>query len=417
MTNHELVLPAADPERAKYAFLFGADACYGGPARYSLRKAEVDFDVQSLGETIDLAHSLGKKFYVTINIFPKDTQMAGLAETVSTIANSKPDAFIASDPGAINVIKRQAPGIPIHLSTQANTTNSESVRFWADQGIKRIVLARELTLSEISTIHKAAPEVELECFVHGAMCIAYSGRCLLSAALTGREANQGMCAHTCRWQYNLVEQTRPGEYFPIEEDETGTYIMNSKDLCLLPHLDQLAEAGVTSFKVEGRNKTEYYVSVMARAYKEAVSLIGKNDKESAERIAELMDEIRTTNHRGLTTGFLFGDAHKGETFDRAVPIRGYQYVGVAANDTTSRPEGLADYHEIKVKNKMVVGDTLEMITPLATSSFELEKMYNLRGHPVSDASPGNTMSRVFMQLPEPRTAGTSGPILLRKKAD
>lgn len=277
-TKPELVLPAGDLHRVKIAFSYGADAVYVGLDKYSLRKAEVRFTIPQIKKAIEYAHSLDKKLYVTFNIFAHNKHLKSLEKDMKAIGKFHPDAFIISDPGVVALAQKVAPKIPIHLSTQANTVNIESVEFWLRQGIKRIVLARELMLKEITEIKKAVPKMELEIFVHGAMCISYSGRCLLSAAMTGRSANLGKCAQPCRWQYKtyLEEAKRKGEFYPIEEDEKGTYLMNSKDLCLIEHLDKIVAAGITGLKIEGRNKTDFYVASAARAYRQALAAVTSN---------------------------------------------------------------------------------------------------------------------------------------------
>lgn len=396
----ELILPAADLRRVKYAFMYGADACYGGLSEYSLRKAEVDFDLESLGAAIDYAHDYGGRFYVTVNIFPTSAQIDTLRSRIKELAALDPDAFIASDPGVISLISKLAPQIPIHLSTQANTLNYEAIDFWHNHGVKRVVLARELSLNDIAEISKRVPEVELECFVHGAMCISYSGRCLLSNVMTGRMSNQGTCTQPCRWRYRevlLEEAKRPGEYYPATQDEHGTYIMNSKDLCLIEHLDALKAAGVKGFKIEGRNKSEYYVAVVARAYRRAISLIDDRVLSEAEKAAErdrLRIEVETANHRGYTTGFLFGDALAGETYGASAPVRNYNYVGEVLEHMSA--EGRS---KISVKNKIVRGDLLELVTPGDVIHFKADELFNIEGEPVATASPGNSDAYVFTKLP------------------
>lgn len=456
----ELILPAADLNRTKYAFMYGADSVYGGLPQYSLRKAEVNFTLKSLKEAIEYAHSLKKKFYITLNIFPKNSQIETLKKEIKKLAKLNPDAFIISDPGLIQIAKKLAPKIRIHLSTQANTLNYESVRFWKAQGVKRIVLARELTLKEIKEIRKKVKGIELECFVHGAMCISYSGRCLMSAFMTGRESNQGLCTQPCRWQYGVISNNQfpisnnisenprrnPRKSAFLEEDENGTYIMNSKDLCLIEHLDKLADAGVSAFKIEGRNKSEYYVAIVARAYRKAIDIlvrsrqpaVGRNKKlQAADRklLTGLKQELETLNYRDYTTGFLFGKARlMGETYNDRAPIKKWDFVGVVKEVLDSAPlhsnnkihelfirpklvkseGGQTTIHEpiykIEVRNKIKKGDELELITPTETIKFKIKDFYNLRKERITEASPGNKNSYIFAELPEVPT-GT----LIRKK--
>ncbi|PIZ00782.1 peptidase U32 [bacterium (Candidatus Howlettbacteria) CG_4_10_14_0_8_um_filter_40_9] len=458
----ELILPAADLNKTKYAFMYGADTVYGGLPGFSLRKAEVNFTLKTLSEAIDYAHNLKNKFYITLNIFPKNNQIDTLKKEIVKLAKLNPDAFIISDPGLIQVAKKLAPKVRIHLSTQANTLNYESVKFWKSQGVKRIVLARELTLKEIAEIKKKVPAMELECFVHGAMCISYSGRCLMSSFMTGRESNQGLCTQPCRWQYRAVnskqitdnkkirvnpsienpcqsafleEKQRPGEYFPIEEDVNGTYIMNSKDLCLIEHLEELQKAGVSAFKVEGRNKSEYYVSIAAKSYRQAIETISNSQYPISKKkndLKKLKEELETLNYRDYTTGFIFGKAKlMGETYNDRAPIRKYEFVGVVESQLTAsskqltgdipfpvilatarRPESEQSQkkydsgqarmtqYRIQVRNKIKKNDTLEIITPTETVKFKIKDFYNLRKEKIAEASHGNKNSYIFAELPK-----------------
>ncbi|PIP31295.1 peptidase U32 [bacterium (Candidatus Howlettbacteria) CG_4_10_14_3_um_filter_37_10] len=385
----ELILPAGDLYKAKIAYLYGANACYGGLAKYSLRKAEVDFDFNTLKEAIDLAHSLGKKFYVTFNIFAHNYNLEKIEEDIKKIAAFGPDAIIASDPGVINFVRENS-DVPIHLSTQANTTNWQSVKFWKDLGVKRIVLARELTTQEIKEIHNKVPDIELEVFVHGAMCVSYSGRCLLSAVMTGREANQGDCAQPCRWLYKgqIEERLRPGEFFPIEEDEKGTYIFNSKDLRLIDHLDKLAEAGVTGFKVEGRNKSEYYVASIAYAYKHAIEGIKKGKLKAV--LPELLEETEKINYRGYTTGFLLGKAKEGEVYPDRVSIRKYNLLGVIEKNEKAGAKLLT-------RNQYKVGDDVEVLTPDEVFHDKILDIFDKNGQ-VAIANPGTKDHIVWVKM-------------------
>ena len=385
----ELILPAGDLYKAKIAYIYGADACYGGLAKYSLRKAEVDFDFYTLKEAIDLAHSLGKKFYVTFNIFAHNYNLEKIEEDIKKIAAFGPDAIIASDPGIINFVRENS-DIPIHLSTQANTTNWQSVKFWKDLGVKRIVLARELTIEEITEIHDKVPDIELEVFVDGAMCISYSGRCLLSAIMTGREANQGDCAQPCRWLYKgqIEERLRPGEFFPVEEDEKGTYIFNSKDLRLIDHLDKLLNVGVTGLKVEGRNKSEYYVAVIANAYRSALEALKKGHYKEA--LPELLEETEKINYRDYTTGFLLGKAKEGEVYPERVQIRKYNLLGVIEkNEKTGA--------KLLTRNQFKVGDEVEVLTPGEVFSDKILDIFDKNGQ-VSIANPGTKDHIVWVKL-------------------
>lgn len=366
----ELVLPGGDLHRTKIAFEYGADAVYVGLDRYSLRKAEVKFSASEIGKAVEIAHNLGKKLYVTFNIFAHNSDLKKLAPDMEKIAKFKPDAFIISDTGVINITKKVAPHVPIHLSTQANTVNLESVKFWQKQGLKRIVLGREVTLKEIKEIKKTVPKMELEVFVHGAMCISYSGRCLLSAYMTGRSANLGMCTQPCRWNYNvfLEEKKRPGEYFPFEENERGTYLMSSKDLCLIEHLDKLANAGVSALKIEGRNKTDYYVATVARTYRQALNLVSERKfDDGAKKL--LKKELLALTNRDHTTGFLFGNSKKGETYNSRELKTGKKYLGFVESQKNG-------YSLVSVKNKLINGQEYELLTPQEILKFKITEMKN-----------------------------------------
>lgn len=391
-------MPGGDLHRVEIAFLYGADAVYVGLSRHSLRKAEVDFSISDLKKAITIAHSLKKKIYVTFNVFAHEAMLPVIKKDLKTIAALGPDAFIIADPGIVNLAKSVAPQIPIHLSTQANTLNSESVKFWLKQGVKRIVLARETTLADIKMIKKAlpadrhgVPKMELEVFAHGAMCISYSGRCLASAYLTGRSANLGMCAQPCRWNYNvyLEEETRPGELFQLEEDERGSYLMSSKDLCLIEHLDELAEAGVDALKIEGRNKTDYYVAVAAKAYRCALNLL-KNGKYNLKEKKALKTELENLAHRGYTTGFLFGAAKSGETYNSRQPLYGKKYVGYISKVIK---DGWA---EVVVKNKIEANQKYELVVPTGNVIFKVEAMKD-QDKEITTISPGQKDKKVLIK--------------------
>lgn len=391
----ELVLPGGDFERVRIAFLYGADAVYVGLNQHSLRKAEVRFTKTEIKKATYLAHSLGKKLYVTFNIFAHEGQLKGIEEDLKTIGSFKPDAFIISDPGIISLAQKVAPQVPIHLSTQANTLNSEAVKFWQKLGIKRIVLGREVTLNEIRKIRKETPKMELEVFVHGAMCISYSGRCLMSAALTGRSANLGSCTQPCRWPYTLYleDKTRPGEYMKIKEDEKGTYLMSSKDLRLIEYVDKLAEAGVSALKIEGRNKTSFYVATTAKTYKTALQYIAEGEY-TPKRKKELARELDALTRRDYTTGFLFGDAKKGETYPKRQPISGKRFLGFVSK-----------YHKdnwstVVVKNKIETGKAYELLSPEGISKFIVEKIKD-KSTVIKVANPGTKDKKVILRSSVP----------------
>lgn len=353
MKKIELVLPGGDYKRAKIALDFGADAVYVGLNKYSLRKGEVRFNISELKKTIQYAHSLRKKIYVTFNIFAHNKHLKDIERDMKKIAALKPDAFIIADLGVMQIAKKVAPNVPLHVSTQANTTNIEDVKFYKKLGVKRVVLARELTLPEIDDIQEAVSGIELEVFAHGSMCISYSGRCLLSNYMTGRHANLGDCAQPCRWNYDvyLEEKKRPGELFKIEESEDGTNIMSSKDLRTIGQIDKMVKAGVTGFKIEGRNKTEYYLAATALAYREALNLakIGKYTIKDKKRLSGDLEKIA---HRGYTEGFLNNNAKKGETYKGRSPIQKWEYIA----------QVIGTDNKVLVKNKISIGDGVEVLT-------------------------------------------------------
>lgn len=390
----ELVLPGGDLARAKIAFDYGADAVYVGLNKYSLRKGEVRFNVSEIGKAIEYAHKKSKKLYVTFNIFAHNKHLSDLKKDMRAIANLKPDAFIIADIGVMQIAKTVAPSIPLHVSTQANTTNTENVKFFRSLGAKRVVLARELTLAEISEIHKAVPYIELEVFAHGSMCISYSGRCLLSNYMTGRHANLGDCAQPCRWNYEfyLEEKQRPGELFKVEESKEGTNIMSSRDLCTIEYIDKMIKAGITGFKVEGRNKTEYYLAASALAYREALDLSDKGEYTKKDR-ERLKKELYKLAHRDYTTGFLFSDAKKGETYEGRSPIETWRYIGQIQRVISETKKK----YEVIVKNKVVKGAQVEILTP---KGIEKDKILGIQVEDmdIEEISPGRDDQKAIITL-------------------
>lgn len=355
----ELLVPAGSPEVLKVAVGYGADAVYIGGEEFSLRAKAKNFGPEEMAEGIAYAHARGVKVYVTANILAHEAELADAAAYFSMLAELKPDALIISDPGLFMLARRHCPEIPVHISTQASNTNSESFSFWHAQGAKRVVCARELTLEEIREIRERIPEeLEIECFVHGAMCASYSGRCFLSASLTGRSANQGECTHPCRWKYYLMEETRSGEYMPIEQNERGSYIFNSKDLCMIGHIPELVEAGIDSFKIEGRMKTALYVAMVARTYRMALDMYLRSEEEYRQNLERLQKEVRAATFRPYSTGFYFGrPGEEGQTTDDGRYVTGQVYLGrVDQKDESGR------LHIIQ-KNKFCVGSELEIMKP------------------------------------------------------
>lgn len=378
MKKIELLAPAGDLEKLKYAIHYGADAVYLAGPDFGMRKASKNFTYEQLLEAIEFVHENNKKIYITLNIIPHNEDLVGLKEYVQFLVESKVDALIVSDPGIYSVIRSVSKDIEIHLSTQASVTNYETVRFWEDMGVKRIVLARELSLEEIEKIKSEVPNVDLEVFVHGAMCISYSGRCLLSNYMTGRDANRGDCAQACRWKYNLVEEKRPGEYYPIEEDDNGTFIFNSKDLCMIKHIPELFEANVDSLKIEGRVKTLYYVATVIRSYRLAIDAY-YNGTYTKELATELLDEIKKVSHRDFTTGFFFKKPDENDQlYTTSSYIRNYDFVGIVLDyDKESK------IATIEQRNRIFSGDELEVFGPeYEYNKFIMGEMVNSEGEVV-----------------------------------
>lgn len=386
----ELLAPAGNREKLALAVHYGADAVYLGGKAFGLRNQADNFTDGELEEGVAFAHDRGVKAYLTVNWYAGGSDLPGLQEFLERTAGIPFDACIAADPGVIDLIREVAPERPIHLSTQANSTNWRSVAFWSRQGISRINLAREMTLEEIREVKERVP-VEIEVFVHGALCISYSGRCLLSSVMAGRNANKGECAHPCRWNYSLVEETRPGEYFPVVEDARGTFIFNSRDLCLLPYLPELVAAGVDSLKIEGRMKGVNYVASVVRVYREALDRF-RDDPERYACRPEWLEELAKISHRGYTTGFFFGAPRDvGVELDSRY-IRSHDFVGVVAGVG----DGLAT---IDVRNRICRDDHVEFIGPgMTTHDVKLEGMTDCEGKPLDAAHPN---SRIVLDVPFP----------------
>lgn len=400
----ELLAPAGDFEKLESALHFGADAVYIGGERFGLRKASGNFDAEAMKKAVELTHRQGARLHVTLNIIPHNEDLIGLDDYIRFLDAIGVDAVIVADPGIFMAVKRNS-DLELHISTQASVTNAETVKFWHEMGAKRVVLARELSLEEIRSIRKKTdPDLELEVFAHGAMCISYSGRCLLSNYMTGRDANQGDCAQACRWKYRLVEETRPGEYFPIDEDEHGTFLMNSKDLCLLPHLEKLVDAGVSSLKIEGRVKTQYYVSTVIHAYREAIDAMMEG-RLTPEKSEELIRELEKTSHRAFTTGFLFGNpGAEGQNYESTSYIQNYNFLGIVKE--YDAVHGLAVIEE---RNRFAVGDVIEILQNRpGYLEFSVNAIYDEMGNPCSEA---NVPRKIFrIPVPSPVEPGD----LLRK---
>lgn len=359
----ELLIPASSLEVLKTAVMFGADAVYIGGEAFGLRAKAKNFSKEEMAAGIAFAHEHEVKVYVTANILAHNDDLSGAAEYFRELKEIKPDALIISDPGMFSLAKEICPEIEVHISTQANNTNYGTYRFWWQQGAKRVVSARELSLTEIKQIRENIPEdMEIETFIHGAMCISYSGRCLLSNYFTGRDANQGACTHPCRWKYAVVEEKRPGEYFPVYENERGTYIFNSKDLCMIEHIPDIVDAGIDSLKIEGRMKTALYVATVARTYRKAIDDWFEDPAKYEANMKWYKEEIAKCTYRQFTTGFFYGKpSDEAQIYDSNTYINEYIYLGIVEEVT---PDGKA---RITQRNKFSVGDQIEIMQPDGTN--------------------------------------------------
>lgn len=359
MKDIELLAPAGDLEKLKMAINYGADAVYLGGEEFGLRAKAKNFSLDEIKEGVEFAHKHNKKIYITLNIIPHNEDLKGLEEYILNLEKNNVDAFIVADAGVFSIVSEIVPNMEIHLSTQANTTNFGTANFWHKQGIKRIVVARELSLEEIKEISDNSPDtLEIEAFVHGAMCISYSGRCLLSNYMVGRDANRGECAQACRWKYNLVEEKRPGEYYPVYEDEKGTYIYNSKDLCMIEHIPEIIESGVKSLKIEGRMKSAYYVATIIRSYRMAIDAYLK-DKENYEYDKKWLEEIKKASYRDFTSGFYFNKpTEEDQLYGSSSYIRNYDFVGLVLDYDDE--EKMAT---VEQRNRIFKGDEIEIFGP------------------------------------------------------
>lgn len=443
----ELLLPAGSLQKAKFAFAYGADAVYAGVPVFALRAKENEFTIDSVKELVEYAHSIGKKIYLTINIYPHNKKLNSFMNAMEQLVTVGPDAFIVSDPGIIHLIRQRWPltvnGEPnpeyveLHLSVQQNTVNWASASFWKSNGVSRCILARELGYEEVCEIVQKNPDMEFEYFVHGAMCIAYSGRCLLSSYLAGRDANQGVCAQSCRWQYKVFkqntvvgeqktekniqetvkgekktqthplqsnskysapqgnfvveEQLRPNEFHPIEEDENGTYIMNSRDMCLIDYIPELIKSGVCSLKVEGRNKSEYYAAITAKAYRKAIDTYIQTGKPANTK--KLLEELQTAGNRGFMPGFFAGDLKEhAQRYESNKVLQTHIFVGILTSfDAKSHK---ATFH---VKNRVDVGDTIDIITPTQTIQHTITQLFNSHNEDVQSVHPGTGTFSIILK--------------------
>ena len=392
-TTTELLSPAGDFETVRAACRFGADAVYlGGPA-LQMRAQKAAFTMDGIREAAAYLHAHGKKLYVTVNSFAKNEEFPALPAYAKALWEAGADAAIISDLGVLSVFREAAPGLPIHISTQANNTNYETYRFWYKLGAKRVVTARELSLEEIRQIRANIPDdMEIETFIHGAMCISYSGRCLLSNFLVGRDANQGSCTHPCRWKYSIVEESRPGEYMPVYENERGTYIFNSKDLCMIEHMDDILTSGIDSLKIEGRMKTALYVATVARTYRKAIDDYLEDPAKYQANMSWYQEQIAGCTYRKFTTGFFYGKpSEEAQIYDNNTYEKGYTYLGFAeAVDERG-------YVQITQRNKFTVGEMIEIMKPDGTNLLvSVKAIYDEEGNSVESAP--HPQQKLFVDL-------------------
>lgn len=411
MTNNkkvELLAPAGDMERLETAIKFGANAVFLAGDSFGLRANAKNFDQDELTKAVKLAHDNNVRVHVTMNILPHDDDMTGLVEYLEFLDSIKVDALIISDPGIFSLAKEHT-DIDLHISTQASVTNSATVKFWHDMGAKRVILARELSFEEIKEVKKNAPEdMEIECFIHGAMCISYSGRCLLSNYMTGRDANRGDCAQSCRWKYSIQEETRPGEYYPIEEDgKGGTFIMNSKDLCLIDEIDKLIEAGIDSFKIEGRMKTAFYVATVIRSYRQAIDsyYAGTFNEEVAKKY---YDEITKASHRHFTKAFFYNKPDSSaQIYENSSYIRNYDFIGTVLD--YDKETKIAT---IEQRNRFFLGDKIEIFSNSPDFyELEIDNMKNKKGEDIEVAN--QPKEEIFIKIDLPLEKGD----MLRRKIE
>lgn len=404
MKRPEVLAPAGDMEKLRFAVTYGADAVYLAGKAYGMRTASGNFMQQEMAEAVNYCHARGVKVYVTVNTLPRDEEMLRLPQYLSALDEMGVDALILADLGVLMLAKKHAPHCQIHISTQTSIVNAQAAAAWHELGASRVVLARELTLEQIAYIRKNTPEtLELEAFVHGAMCMAYSGRCMLSQYLAGRDANRGNCAQPCRWEYRVVEEYRPGEYMPIEEDEHGTYIFNSKDMNMLPYVDRVAQAGIDSLKIEGRVKTSYYAAVVTNAYRRAAELYAADPTKFAPP-QELLDEVWKVSHREYFTGFYLGDPKTQHMADSTY-IREWDVCAVV-EQCDEQGKAL-----LRHKNKFAASDELELLIPgQPARTIRLENMQNGEGEPIELANVPHMTVLARLPFPVPEMS-----ILRRKK--
>lgn len=407
ITKPEILAPAGDMEALSAAIRFGADAVYVGGTQFSMRTSPKNFDSDALKEAADLAHENGKKLYLTCNVLPREYQLSLLPEFLRSAEAAGVDALIVADMGVLELAKKYAQSTPVHMSTQVGIVNSESAKALYNLGASRVVLARELSFGEIGELRSKIPaELEIECFVHGAMCVSFSGRCLISEYLTGRDPNRGDCSQPCRWKYHLMEESREGNFYPVFEDDGGTYLYNSRDMCMIEHIPELVKAGISSFKIEGRAKTSYYTAVVTNAYRKALDEYFEGGLRDDYKVSELIrEEIEKISHREYNTGFYFGTS-PGQTTSNGGYIRHYDLVALSEEE---RECGAV----ITQRNKFYLGDTLDILPPSGVP-FEVKalKLVNENGEEV-DSTP-HPMQRLELYCDRPIPAGSY--LRVRRKA-
>jgi U32 family peptidase len=393
MKKPELLAPAGDLEKLKYALHYGADAVYlGGPA-FGLRAGAGNFSLEEMAEGVQYAHAQGKKVYVTVNIFAKNSQVDEAEDYFLKLKDLRVDALIISDMGIFRVARAVVPELPVHISTQANTTNYLGAQSWAELGAKRVVLARENSLDELKFIKDKNSKLEIEAFVHGAMCMSYSGRCFLSAYMTGRSANLGECTHPCRWKYRLVEELRPGEYLPVGEDEDSSYIMSPADLCMIEFIPQLVASGIDSFKIEGRMKSIHYVATVVKAYREAIDAFYTSHWDFIRRMPEWVSELRNASSRPFNTGFYFGPP-KTIPLEEAFAAKLPQFVGVVLDFDSEGKRAL-----VEQRNRFFVGDILEAVSPEGENfRWKLEQIFDIEENKLGVAP--HPKQQVYLPAPQ-----------------
>lgn len=390
----ELLAPAGNLEKLRIALAYGADAVYLGGKLFGLRAFSDNFTPEEIRTGVDIAHQAGKKAYVTVNIFPHNDDLPDLPDYLRFLRECGVDAVIISDPGVYRIARQTTPDLSLHISTQASTVNWAAVQFWQELGARRVVLARELSLADIALIREKTA-IQLEAFVHGAMCISYSGRCLMSNYFTGRDANRGECAQPCRWKYHLVEETRPGQYFPVLEDERGTYFFNSKDLCLLPHIPALAASGLDSFKIEGRMKSSHYVATVIKVYREAIDAFAAAPQSYQPR-REWWEELRKISHRPYTTGFYFGKtSHEDQIYGAATYTQTHDFVGLVRGYDAAAGVAL-----VEQRNNLKTGETVEIMQPGAANFTQvIDRMTDEEGNAIEVAPHPQQLIRIPVAAP------------------